>query len=81
GVGHELYQHGSFAWETLLVAIGYPLYFILLRKCRTDHLGGLWANMCLLLPAASYCVIQGPMSARDLAEQPALYGLIRLLGA
>ncbi|MFK8331499.1 EamA family transporter RarD [Pseudomonas sp. BJa5] len=81
GVGHELYQHGSFAWETLLVAIGYPLYFILRRKCRTDHLGGLWADMCLLLPAASYFVIQGPMSARDLAEHPALYGLIPLLGA
>nr|WP_302056269.1 EamA family transporter RarD [Pseudomonas sp. SBB6] len=80
GVGHELYQHGSFAWETLLVAGGYPLYFVLRRKCATDHLGGLWADMCLLLPAALYFVIQGPLSARDLAEHPGLYGLIPLLG-
>jgi len=80
GVGHELYQHGSFAWEILVVAIGYPLYFVLRRKCRTDHLGGLWADMCLLVPAALYFVIQGPMSAQDLAEHPALYGLIPLLG-
>ncbi|MNJ36535.1 hypothetical protein D3C77_313260 [compost metagenome] len=80
GVAHELYQHGSFAWETLLVAIGYPLYFILRRKCRTDHLGGLWADMCLLLPTALYFVIQGPLSAQDLVEHPALYGLIPLLG-
>ncbi|KJK08199.1 MULTISPECIES: EamA family transporter RarD [Pseudomonas] len=80
GVGHELYQHGSFAWETLVVAIGYPLYFVLRRKCRTDHLGGLWADMCLLLPAALYFVIQGPLNAQDLVEHPALYGLIPLLG-
>lgn len=80
GVGHELYQHGSFAWETLVVAIGYPLYFVLRRKCRTDHLGGLWADMCLLLPAALYFVIQGPFSAQDLVEHPALYALIPLLG-
>ncbi|TDF82430.1 EamA family transporter RarD [Pseudomonas sp. H9] len=80
GVAHELYLHGSFAWETLVVAIGYPMYFILRRKCRTDHLGGLWADMCLLLPAALYFVSQGPLSAQDLTEHPALYGLIPLLG-
>lgn len=80
GVGHELYQHGSFAWETLVVTIGYPLYFVLRRKCRTDHLGGLWADMCLLLPAALYFVIQGPLSAQDLVEHPALYALIPILG-
>ena len=49
GVGHELYQNGSFAWETMLVMIGYPIYFVLRRRCRTDHLGGLWCDMCLLL--------------------------------
>lgn len=81
GVGHELYQHGSFAWETLLVMIGYPIYFVLRRRCRTDHLGGLWCDMCLLLPWALYFVVQGPLSAPDLAQHPALYGLIPLLGA
>ncbi|MHC6225374.1 EamA family transporter RarD [Pseudomonas sp. X10] len=80
GVGHELYQHGSFAWETLVVAIGYPIYFVLRRKCRNDHLGGLWSDMFLLLPAALYFVLKGPLSAADLAEHPGLYGLIPLLG-
>ncbi len=81
GVGHELYQHGSFAWETLLVMTGYPVYFVLRRRCRTDHLGGLWCDMCLLLPWALYFVIQGPLSGADLAAHPGLYGLIPLLGA
>ncbi|MFB4390635.1 MULTISPECIES: EamA family transporter RarD [unclassified Pseudomonas] len=81
GVGHELYQHGSFAWETLVVVIGYPIYFVLRKRCGTEHLGGLWCDMCLLLPVALYFVVQGPLSAADLAEHPALYGLIPLLGA
>jgi len=81
GVGHELYQNGSFAWETMLVMIGYPIYFVLRRRCRTDHLGGLWCDMCLLLPWALYFVIQGPLSTADLLSHPGLYGLIPLLGA
>lgn len=81
GVGHELYQQGSFAWETVVVAAGYPLYFVLRRKCRNDNLGGLWSDMFLLLPPALYFVITGPLSAADIANHPALYGLIPLLGA
>ncbi|MGY4527536.1 EamA family transporter RarD [Pseudomonas sp. TE21394] len=81
GVGHELFQHGSFAWETLVVTIGYPIYFVLRRRCRTDHLGGLWCDMCLLLPWALYFVIQGPLSTTDLQAHPGLYALIPLLGA
>ena len=80
GVGHELYQHGSFAWETLVVMLGYPIYFVLRKRCRTEHLGGLWCDMGLLLPWALYFVVQGPLSAADLAQHPALYGLIPLLG-
>lgn len=81
GVGHELYQNGSFAWETLLVTIGYPIYFVLRRRCRTDHLGGLWCDMCLLLPWALYFVIQDPLSSADLQAHPGLYALIPILGA
>lgn len=81
GVGHELYQHGSFAWETLVVTIGYPIYFVLRKRSRTDHLGGLWCDMCLLLPWALYFVIQGPLSPADLQAHPGLYALIPILGA
>lgn len=81
GVGHELYQHGNFAWETLVVTIGYPIYFVLRKRCRTDHLGGLWCDMCLLLPWALYFVIQGPLSPADLQAHPGLYALIPILGA
>ena len=81
GVGHELYQHGSFAWEVLVVAGGYPVYFVLRKRLRTDHLGGLWTDMLLMSPVALYFVISGPLNAADLAAHPRLYGLIPLLGA
>lgn len=80
GVAHEFYQHGSFAWETLVVACGYPIYFVLRRKLRTDNLGGLWTDMCLMLPAAAWFVVKGPLSAADMAQHPALYLLIPGLG-
>lgn len=81
GVGHELYQHGSFAWETLLVTLGYPVYFVLRKRCQSDHLGGLWWDMFLLLPWAVYFVLQGPLSVSGIAEHPQLYLLIPVLGA
>lgn len=51
GVGHELWRLGSIAWETMLVAIGYALYFLIRKKINTDNLGGFWwdiASVCLL---------------------------------
>ncbi|RMO25068.1 Chloramphenicol-sensitive protein rarD [Pseudomonas amygdali pv. morsprunorum] len=59
GVAHELWRLGSFSWETLLVAGGYPLYFVLRRKLRTDHLGGLWFDMLLMLPIGLWFIANG----------------------
>ena len=80
GVLNELVRHGSFAWETLLVACGYPIYFVIRRRCRTDHLGGLWTDMLLLMPAALYFVSHGQLTNQDLQAHPALYGLVPILG-
>lgn len=57
GVAHELYQVGVCSWEALLVAMGFPVYFILRRKLETDHLGGLWFDMLLTLPFAAWIVM------------------------
>ncbi|GAA3533293.1 EamA family transporter RarD [Zobellella aerophila] len=80
GVAHELYRVGGFSWETLLVAFGYPLYFMLRRRLGTHNLGGLWFDMALLLPAAGWFVATGSPLA-ILESRPALYPLILLLGA
>jgi chloramphenicol-sensitive protein RarD len=81
GVTHELYQAGVFSWASLLVALGYPLYFVLRRTAKTDSVGGLWFDMLLTLPVAYWFAIGGGDSALDIFDQrPVLYALIPLLG-
>ncbi|WP_439851849.1 EamA family transporter RarD [Pseudomonas syringae] len=78
GVGHEIWRLGSFSWETLLVAGGYPLYFVLRRKLKTDHLGGLWFDMLLMLPIGLWFISNG--HPQGIQQAPLLYLLIPLLG-
>ncbi|MCJ2373555.1 EamA family transporter RarD [Pseudomonas sp. RGM 3321] len=78
GVGHELWRLGSFSWETLLVAGGYPLYFVLRRKLKTDHLGGLWFDMLLMLPIGLWFIANGHPQA--IQQATLLYLLIPVLG-
>jgi len=39
GVIHELYRANGFSIPALTVALGYPIYFVLRKKFKTDHLG------------------------------------------
>lgn len=81
GVAHELYQVGIFSWASLLVALGYPFYFILRREAGTDRVGGLWFDMLLTLPVAYWFSIGSVDSAFAIFnERPALYLLIPVLG-
>ncbi|NBB09809.1 EamA family transporter RarD [Pseudomonas sp. SLFW] len=79
GVGNELIRLGSFSWETLLVCGGYPIYFVLRRKLKTDNLGGLWWDMLLILPVAVLFICQGNPGVVE--EFPRFYVLIPILGA
>ncbi|MCO8086824.1 EamA family transporter RarD [Acinetobacter indicus] len=54
GVGHEIWRIGSVAWETVYVALAYPLYFFLRRQFKTDNLGGFWWDLFLIVPVAFY---------------------------
>src|SRR5690554_2406600 len=80
GVGHALIQAGTFAWETLMVAVGYPLYFILRKARGTDHLGGFWFDMLFLLPVAFWFAWNGGAAAGQFADFPRLYPLVGVLG-
>lgn len=80
GVLNELYQVGGFSWATLLVIIGYPIYFVLRKRLATDHLGGLWLDMALMLPVALWFVQRGEQGFAVLDAHKGLYGLIPMLG-
>lgn len=81
GVVHGIYQAGGFSWAASLVALGYPLYFVLRRRFGTDCLGGLWFDILLTLPVACWFLLsaEGPVSAA-LDGRPVLYLLIPVLG-
>lgn len=53
GVLHELWLTRSFAWPTLVVALGYPPYFILRRKINADPVVSFAFEMTLLLPVVA----------------------------
>lgn len=74
GVANEAYHVGGFSKEALLVAIGFPLYFILRRYCKTHHLGGLWFDVLLMLPVACWFVAENAVT--QFVQAPKLYYLI-----
>ena len=63
GVGHEIWRIGHIAWETIYVALAYPFYFFLRKKMHTDHLGGFWWDIFLILPIALALLMWGEQSS------------------
>ena len=80
GVVNEVYQVGGFSWATLLVCIGYPLYFIVRKRLAADNLGGLWLDMALMLPVAFWFVQSGEQGFGVFDQHPWLSLLIPMLG-
>ncbi|CAD5379208.1 Chloramphenicol-sensitive protein RarD [Pseudomonas sp. OF001] len=61
GVINEFTVVGRVSWPTLLVCLGYPLYFYLRRVIGTNNLGGLWCDMTLSLPLSLFFIWKGGM--------------------
>ncbi|MEX3635749.1 EamA family transporter RarD [Paraburkholderia sp. BR14320] len=59
GVAHELWVTGAFSWPTLVVALGYPPYFMLRRQINQDSLAMFTVEMTLLLPVAIVSILVG----------------------
>ncbi len=76
GVAHAFMASGQTAWPTFLVAFGYPFYFTLRKKMGTNHLGGLFFDMILMLPAALFIISQRPQTLSVLAASPSLVALL-----
>lgn len=80
GVGHELWRVGGIAWETLYIATAYPFYFFLRKKMQTDHLGGFWWDIVLILPVALYLSSTGLNSYSQFLQYPHLFLAVIGLG-
>ncbi|MBF7687233.1 EamA family transporter RarD [Acinetobacter rathckeae] len=80
GVVIQIWQVGSIAWETILVAVGYSAYFFVRKAIQTDHLGGFWFDNVLVLPVAFYFVSTWAQPWHTFIDQPQLFLVIAGLG-
>ncbi|MGO3228483.1 MAG: EamA family transporter RarD, partial [Oceanisphaera sp.] len=80
GVTNEVWHAGGVSWETLVVAIGYPAYFVWRRWLGSDHLGGLWCDMLLMIPVAAWFVLSVDTPFAAFGERPILWLLVLGLG-
>ncbi|MBP0597692.1 EamA family transporter RarD [Herbaspirillum sp. LeCh32-8] len=79
GVAHELWMTRAFSWPTLLVALGYPPYFVLRRRLRMDSLMIFAIELLLLVPVAAVALaLNGSFAAT--VQTPAMYLLLPGLG-
>lgn len=53
----QIFNGQPVSWPTLVVCLGYPIYFVLRRLSRTNNLGGLVLDMYLNVPLCTYLVI------------------------
>lgn len=79
GVIFELIRVGGISWETLLVCLGYPMYFVLRRRLGINHLAGQLWEMGVWLPVAITLVALELSRGTALAENPSLWWLAPLI--
>jgi chloramphenicol-sensitive protein RarD len=60
GVLHQAVSGGGLAWPTLVVCLGYPVYFVLRRMTGFDTLGAFAAELVVLIPAGVFFIWTGP---------------------
>lgn len=73
GVVYEVIRVGGIGWETLLVSLGYPVYFMLRRAMGTGHLGGMWWDLGLMSAFALVACVLTFWDGSMLAANPALW--------
>ncbi|MDG6894115.1 EamA family transporter RarD [Volucribacter amazonae] len=80
GVGYEFYQHLSFSWTTLFVALFYPPYYLIRRAMNIPALLGLTFDISIIAPIA-FCYLYSQTNAFSfIASEPRFYWLLALLG-
>lgn len=73
GVVYEIVRAGGIGWETLLVALGYPAYFMLRRAMKTNHLGGMWWEMAVTSPLAAVLLVSALADGTAFAQNTQLW--------
>lgn len=78
GVFSKIILTGVFSWESLLVCLGYPVYFTIRRHFKILHLSSFAMEMLLLLPISIYFACQIDMNWVLAENSNIYYGLLAL---
>ena len=80
GVVHEAFSAGGLAWPTLVVCLGYPIYFVLRRRIGFDNLAAFAGELVVLLPVGIYFILVGPhgVAASDTIDTDGLWGALSI---
>lgn len=79
GVAHELWMTRAFSWPTLVVALGYPPYFILRRRIRLDSML-IFAVELMLLALPSLAALMLSPATLPTLHTPSMWLLLPGLG-
>ncbi|WP_151712912.1 EamA family transporter RarD [Acinetobacter bereziniae] len=80
GVIHMLFVSTTLTWPTLLICLGYPIYFWLRQKTNTNNIGGVWFDMILSLPLSIFFILKGGVLTGALGSPSYTLSLILGLG-
>lgn len=80
GVVFEIVRVGSVSWETLVVTLLYPVYFVARRALGMTHLGGMFWEFLLVSPAAIVFVVVEVTNGTTLQANPSLVWFAPLFG-
>lgn len=72
GVIAQIFALGGISWETLVVCLGYPMYFVLRRSLKIGHIGGMLWEFAVLSPLAVALVVIELAQGTALTENPDL---------
>ena len=80
GIAHEWWLTQAFSWPTLVVALGYPPYFMLRKHLQLDAAIGFALELILLLPLAIGLVLTAEQGMTLYLQSPWLLLLLPGLG-
>ncbi|MDR0235718.1 EamA family transporter RarD [Acinetobacter sp.] len=80
GVIHMLVVSQTLTWPTLLICLGYPIYFWLRQRTNTNNIGGVWFDMILSLPLSLLFIFKGGVFTGALGSPFDTFWLILGLG-
>nr|WP_319556512.1 EamA family transporter RarD [uncultured Vibrio sp.] len=80
GILNQMVISQTLAWPTLVVCLGYPIYFWLRQKTNTNNIGGVWFDMMLSLPISLYFIFDSGHIIQELNITSDLLWLILGLG-